>query len=52
MRIPEETIAAIEEAVQVEEVLSAFITLQKKGKKVPLSLSSRQSPKLLYHFRW
>ena len=33
MRISEETILAIEEAVQVEEVLSSFVSLQRKGKK-------------------
>lgn len=33
MRIPQETILAIEEAIQVEEVLGDFHSLQKKGKK-------------------
>ena len=33
MRISQETIVAIQEAVQVEDVLHEFLSLQKKGKK-------------------
>ena len=33
MRIPQETIEAIEAAVQVEEVLGAHVTLRRRGKK-------------------
>ena len=44
MHIPQETILAIQEATQVEEVLSEFLSLQKKGKKYLCPFHPEKSP--------